>query len=84
MRWKTFWDEISAMDLDVDDFEGVTEAIIEQMRSRCGAETRQGHPCRRKKLANGRCRNHGGLSTGPRTEAGRARALQNLRQFRRG
>ena len=28
-------------------------------------------PCKAKGLANGRCRNHGGLSTGPRTQAGK-------------
>ena len=38
---------------------------------------------RRKKLANGRCRNHGRMSTGPRTPEGRRRALMNLKQFRR-
>ncbi|MES0404071.1 MAG: HGGxSTG domain-containing protein, partial [Hyphomicrobium sp.] len=31
----------------------------------CNARTRAGHPCKRKALANGRCPNHGGLSTGP-------------------
>ncbi len=40
---------------------------------RCGARTRAGCPCRSPAMANGRCRMHGGASTGPRTEAGRAR-----------
>ena len=40
----------------------------------CGAYARStGKPCQAKALANGRCRLHGGLSTGPRTEAGRKR-----------
>lgn len=39
----------------------------------CAAQTRAGPPCRRPAMVNGRCRNHGGLSTGPRTEAGRRR-----------
>ncbi len=39
----------------------------------CGARTRKGTPCRGMALANGRCRFHGGLSTGPRTLEGRAR-----------
>lgn len=39
---------------------------------RCGAHTRAGGPCRQPALANGRCRLHGGTSTGPRTEAGKA------------
>ena len=40
---------------------------------RCGAKTRAGCPCRSPAMANGRCRMHGGASTGPRTEAGLAR-----------
>ena len=39
----------------------------------CGARTRKGTACLRKALSNGRCPNHGGLSTGPRTEAGKQR-----------
>jgi len=39
---------------------------------RCGAKTHQGTPCRAPAMANGRCRMHGGKSTGPRTEAGLA------------
>jgi hypothetical protein len=41
---------------------------------RCGACTRAGHPCRQPAMANGRCRLHGGKSTGPRTVAGLARS----------
>jgi len=45
----------------------------------CGATTRAGTACRRLDLhSNGRCKLHGGLSTGPRTDAGRERALANL------
>jgi len=40
---------------------------------RCGARTRCGASCRQPAMANGRCRMHGGLSTGPRTAAGRER-----------
>ena len=40
---------------------------------RCGAKTRTGTPCHRKSLANGRCRNHGGLSSGPKSTEGRER-----------
>jgi len=40
---------------------------------RCGARTRCGGACRQPAMRNGRCRMHGGLSTGPRTAAGRAR-----------
>ena len=31
---------------------------------RCGAKTRPGHPCGHYAMANGRCRFHGGKSTG--------------------
>src|SRR5580704_886479 len=39
---------------------------------RCGARTRSGTPCKGPAMPNGRCRMHGGLSTGPKTEAGKA------------
>ena len=41
---------------------------------RCGAKTRRGTPCRSPAMSNGRCRMHGGASTGPRTAEGLARA----------
>lgn len=45
---------------------------------RCGARTRSGHPCKRTDLyRSGRCRMHGGMSTGPRTEAGKVRSSIN-------
>ena len=41
---------------------------------RCGAKTRRGTACQRPaNKRNGRCRLHGGASSGPRTEEGRAR-----------
>ena len=46
----------------------------------CGAWSRKaGRPCIAKPMKNGRCRFHGGMSTGPRTPEGRARALLNLK-----
>ena len=49
----------------------------------CGAKTRAGHPCRGRALeGTGRCKWHGGKSTGPKTAEGRARALANLKQYR--
>jgi hypothetical protein len=39
---------------------------------RCGAKTRAGTPCKSAAMPNGRCRMHGGPSTGPKTEAGKA------------
>jgi hypothetical protein len=37
---------------------------------RCGAKNRRGTPCQCPAMANGRCRLHGGLSTGPKTPEG--------------
>lgn len=39
-------------------------------RPLCGAKTRAGTPCRCFALRNGRCKLHGGLSTGPKTSEG--------------
>jgi hypothetical protein len=48
-------------------------------KRRCGAKTRKGTPCQRRELfKNGRCRNHGGLCTGPKTEEGKRRVTLNL------
>jgi hypothetical protein len=45
----------------------------------CGAQTRAGTMCKRTDIyANGRCKLHGGLSTGPRTAAGISRVTANL------
>ena len=35
-----------------------------QPHARCGAKTRSGNPCKNGAMANGRCRMHGGKSTG--------------------
>ena len=40
---------------------------------RCGARTRVDQPCGSPAMANGRCRMHGGRSTGPTTPEGLAR-----------
>lgn len=44
--------------------------------ARCGAQTRAGQPCKGPAMTNGRCRMHGGASTGPRTAEGLARLRQ--------
>jgi len=50
---------------------------------RCGARCRDGHPCRAKGLGRGhRCKNHGGQSTGPKTEEGKRRSLEALARGR--
>lgn len=41
--------------------------VIDPVRPRCGAHSRRtGRPCRNWAMANGRCRLHGGKSTGPK------------------
>lgn len=37
-------------------------------RKLCGAKTRAGTPCKNYAMANGRCRMHGGKSTGPKNQ----------------
>jgi hypothetical protein len=51
----------------------------------CGARRRRdGEPCQGMSVpGKRRCKWHGGASTGPRTDDGRARSLANLRQNRR-
>ena len=47
----------------------------------CGAYARStGEPCKAKALTNGRCKNHGGLSTGPKTPEGRQVIAEATRQ----
>ena len=45
---------------------------------RCGARTRAGTPCKAPAMPAGRCRMHGGASTGPRTAEG----LERIRKAR--
>lgn len=42
--------------------------------SRCGAKTRRGTSCKSPAMRNGRCRMHGGCSTGPKTKDGLERS----------
>jgi hypothetical protein len=56
----------------------------------CNAKTRKGLPCqappvkdrRTGRIKNGRCKLHGGLSTGPKTEAGKE-AIRESNRMRR-
>lgn len=61
---------------------GVPDDYDGRYRMLCNARTKTGRPCRAMKLEHGRCKWHGGLSTGPKTPEGKARALANLRQYR--
>ena len=44
------------------------------LAARCGAKTRRGTQCKAPAMKNGRCRLHGGKSTGPRTPEGLERS----------
>ncbi len=64
--------------------------IPKKDRGFCGAKTRMATPCKAPpvwdraadKAINGRCKLHGGKSTGPRTEAGRE-AIRNSNRRRK-
>ena len=46
----------------------------------CGARTRAGTPCKSRTIyQSGRCKLHGGMSTGPKTAEGKARSALNGR-----
>jgi len=52
-----------------------------RIKQTCKAYARStGIPCQAKALTNGRCKNHGGLSTGPKTPKGRQAISQATRQ----
>ncbi|MDX8384772.1 MAG: HGGxSTG domain-containing protein [Ghiorsea sp.] len=59
--------------------------MSEWVNSSCGAKTRAGTPCKRRDLYNaGRCKLHGGLSTGATTKEGKeAIAESNRRRARK-
>src|SRR5262245_39208600 len=54
--------------------------LPKRMRPTCAARTRRGTRCQRRALDNNRCPNHGGLSTGPKTAAGRQRISEAQRR----
>ena len=66
------------------DFEALVPGIWPRWGSPCGARTRSGEQCRGLPIAGKRrCRMHGGKSTGPRTDQGRAAIAASNRQRRR-
>ena len=79
-RWRKYYDDtIKAQDRGVYEYKPMDKDLIDL---RCGAKTRAGTPCKRRGLyINGRCRLHGGLSTGPKTEAGKKKSAENLIRF---
>ena len=49
----------------------------------CGARRKyDGKPCQAKALESGRCKYHGGMSTGAKTIEGKRKAYANLRQYK--
>jgi hypothetical protein len=55
--------------------------LPQKQRPACGAQNRQGKPCSVKvEPGKRRCRFHGGLSTGPKSEEGRARIAEAQRR----
>ena len=86
-RWKAHWQEFHELSSTwqergysgpapsypalPDDLAGMT----------CGAVTRAGTPCKQKAIcSNGRCKFHGGMATGPTTEAGKEQSRINGRK----
>lgn len=74
-----------------DELPPMTSVYPERYRSRasikripCGGRRRRdGKPCEALSVpGKRRCKWHGGMSTGPRTPEGKAKALANLRQYR--
>jgi hypothetical protein len=57
-------------------FRGATPLALHTAvaRDRCGALTRKRTRCQSAAMRNGRCRMHGGKSTGPRTPEGKERS----------
>ena len=49
----------------------------------CGARRKyDGQPCQAKALKSGRCKYHGGMSTGAKTYQGKLRSWRNLKQYK--
>lgn len=44
---------------------------------KCGAKTRSGKPCNNYAMGNGRCRMHGGKSTGPKDKVKKSKDMKN-------
>lgn len=47
------------------------------MAKQCGAKTRAGGVCKAPAMPNGRCRVHGGASTGPKSQVGNTNAVKH-------
>jgi hypothetical protein len=83
-RFKEYWSKVDASEAGWDEY-GYSDfppevPFPEDLKGMtCGARTkRTGLPCKQKAIyKNSRCIHHGGLSTGPRTVAGKEKSAQN-------
>lgn len=58
--------------------------IQEHKIEHCGARKKNGQQCKARAIyGSGRCRHHGGKSTGPQTINGKIKSLSKLTQYRR-
>lgn len=67
------------------DLKPVHEPMPDELRTiPCAAKTRAGTPCKRTDISsNGRCKYHGGHSTGATSAEGKARQLEGYRRWQR-
>jgi hypothetical protein len=71
--------------------DGEPRRVRRRDRPRCGARTKSGRPCKapcvwdreNDQPRNGRCKLHGGLSTGPTTDEGRQRSIEAMQEGHR-
>lgn len=69
--------EVSAYLRRLEDRMARMEGRWAKRRVRCGAKTRKGYPCKNlSEPGKRRCKFHGGKSTGPKTEEGKARIAE--------
>lgn len=82
-KWIAYWrGRDAAVEAGRTDYPPVPEDLHDLC---CGARTRAGTPCKMRGLfRSGRCKLHGGLSTGPKSEAGKAKSAQNAKRGRMG
>ena len=65
-------DQLASIDTSLDDW-------IKATYKQCNAVNRQGNRCKRLAIpGKNKCRNHGGLSTGPKTKEGKAKVTKNF------
>ena len=87
-RWRAYWElrqRILELRLNPVVYQGAIPecpAMPADLRDLpCGAKTRAGTPCKITALYfGGRCKWHGGLSSGPKTEAGKEQSRLNGRK----